>query len=142
MDTQKDTVKNPIGRPQEYNREEIAQKLLEWSRKEDSLNLCAFCGEIEFNPQMLYKWATEKTEFSNTYNIVKAKLGARRELKKNEATIHLASYNMNAPTYDYFLKQEKRDQAQFEASLKEKEELKIPLSEVLRMAKDGTLTQK
>ena len=142
MKTQKDDIKKPFGKPRIHDREAIFNKLSEWIKKEDSLNLCGFCAEIKISSKRISEWALEDEDLAETLQQAKDILASRREKKLSDGTLHAKAYDLNASTYDYFLKKEKRDQARFEASLREKEEVKIPLSDILKMAKDGSLTQK
>lgn len=108
----------PFGRPRQYDREDIARKLIEWAKKEDSLNLCAFCGEHLIPPQKLGQWAKECDDFRASYDIVKSIIASKREQKLSEGELHIKAYDLNAATYDYFLKEERREEKAHEAFLK------------------------
>ncbi len=118
---------NPVGRPIERNRAQIALQMLEWATKSDSINLCGFCVSVvpPLAPPRLVQYANESPEFKEAYETVKAFIGARREKMLNSDMLHVKAYDLNAAVYDYFLKQEKRDQAAYEASLKTQTEDKI-----------------
>lgn len=118
--------KHPGGRPREHNREQIAKDLIEWARKEDSINLNAFCALYDppIPPSKIYIFGSEDPEFRKSVEIAKAFLAARRESWLSKDWLHVKGYDINAATYDYFLKEEKRDQAKFESSLR-KEEVKL-----------------
>lgn len=108
------------GRFREYDREEVANLLLEWSKEDDSLHLNGFCVKYLIAPDKLYKWAKECDNFNQYYLLSKAFIGKRREDMFNKGTLHSKLYELNVATYDYFLKQERRDQSDYEAKLKEK----------------------
>jgi hypothetical protein len=114
----------PIGRPREHNRDQIAIDLIEWAKKSDSINLCKFCAYYDpiIPPCKMSVWAKECENFRNAYECAKLFLGARREEMLNAETLHVKAYDLNATTYDYFLKEEKRTQSEFESKLKAQEQ--------------------
>src|SRR5690349_20543326 len=97
-----------IGRPQEYDREVIARELIEWAQKDDSINLNKFCALHNpiFPPSYLSVWAKESKEFSQAYEAAKSFLGFRREERLNSEELHVKAYDLNAKTYDYFLREQ------------------------------------
>jgi hypothetical protein len=116
----------PFGRPREYDREKIAKDLIEWAKKPDSINLNKFCCSQQppLNPRRLTEFAGEHDYFLEAYETAKSYLAARREEKLTSNQLHVKAYDLNATTYDYFLKQEKRAQAQYESELKKQEDQK------------------
>lgn len=108
------------GRIPEWDKEAVANKLIEWAKKDDSLNLNHFCCTHipPIPPSYIVRWSKDSDVFCQAYEIAKSQLGHRRERKLKEGELHVKAYDLNAATYDYFLKQEKRDQAEHEASLK------------------------
>lgn len=113
------------GRPREHDRDQIALDLIEWAKKDDSINLNAFCCSRDhpLAPSMITNWARECDNFKRAYEFAKTFLGVRREKLLNNGRLHVKAYDLNACTYDYFLAEEKREQKKFEASL-EKDESK------------------
>lgn len=109
------------GRLRTYDRDDIADKLIEWAKKDDSLNLCAFCAQNEIAPSKLSNWAKECDRFRQSLDLAKCFLGVRREEKVSTGELHLKAYDLNVANYDYFLKEERRDQLQFESDLKKRE---------------------
>lgn len=114
---------HPGGRPREYNIPLLADQLIEWAKQSDSINLNKFCctREPPIPPSYLTRWANESDQFCEALSIAKAFIGARREEMLSSETLHVKAYDLNAAVYDYFLKQEKREQAQFESDLKKAE---------------------
>jgi len=108
------------GRPPEYDRSKIANDLIEWAKKPDSINLCKFCAtyEVMLPPSYISVWAKESTEFSQAYEFAKTCIGARREELLNSEQLHVKAYDLNAKTYDYFLNEQAQKSAEFEANLK------------------------
>jgi hypothetical protein len=94
-----------IGRPREYDRDQIARDLIEWAKKPDSINLNKFCALHDpiIPPSYITDWAKECDDFSAAYESAKLFLGFRREEKLNDETLHVKAYDLNAKTYDYFL---------------------------------------
>lgn len=111
---------NPAGRPQEHDRLKIAEDLVIWSKKDTSINLCAFCGENDIDPCNITQWANECVIFHKAYSKAKSLLGARREKKLSEGTLHQKAYHLNANTYDHFLKTETREEKLFDHELQKK----------------------
>lgn len=113
-----------MGRPREYDRDQIAKDLIEWAKLPDSINLNKFCALHDpiIPPSYITDWARECKNFSAAYESAKLFLGFRREEMLNSEQLHVKAYDLNATTYDYFLKEEKRKQAEFESSLKKDEE--------------------
>jgi len=118
--------KNPFGRPREHDLDEWAEKLIEWSKKEDSSNLNGFCADNMLPPTYITRWAREDKHFCSAYEYAKAQLGARRERKLAEGTLHVKAYDLNAKVYDEFLKQEHRQEMEYEASLKNNQDTYTP----------------
>jgi hypothetical protein len=114
------------GRPREYNRTKIAKDLIDWAKKEDSINLCAFCCLFELDPNCLLEWNRVDEEFSRSYRIAKAYLGARREMQLNKGKLHQLAYAKNSRTYDPFLKNEDQDYSRFEADLNANKAESVP----------------
>jgi len=112
------------GRPRMHDRNQIAKDLIEWAKLDDSINLNAFCCSREpfINPRKISEWAKEDDWFKEAYETAKAFIGARRERKLNTNQLHVKAYDLNATVYDHFLKEEKRQQAEFESNLKKQEE--------------------
>lgn len=113
----------PFGRPREYNREKIAVDIIEWAKKEDSININKFCAYYDppFPARKLCDWAREDEDFRASYETAKTFMAFRREEWLNNETLHVKAYDLTAAAYDYILKEEKKDQAKFESSLKAQE---------------------
>ena len=112
--------RNPHGRPRVHDREQIKIDLIEWAKQPDSINLCKFCctREPPLSPRKLSEWSKECDSFREAYESAKMYLGARREEWLNNEKMHVKAYDLNATTYDYFLKEEKQDQQKYESLLK------------------------
>lgn len=123
------------GRPREHNREKIAQDLIEWAKRDSSINLNEFCctRDPPLNPRKISEWAKEDEYFREAYESAKAFIGFRREQKLKNNELHVKAYDLNAAVYDYFLKQEKREQAEFESALKQQELAKVSEADAMKL---------
>jgi len=126
----------PVGRPRVHDREKIGLDLIEWARKEDSINLNKFCAYYEpiIPPSKLSQWALQDSEFRQAYESAKTFLGFRREEWLNQEHLHVKAYDLNATVYDYFLKEEKLEMAKIQSALnketeKEKQNITIQLTD-------------
>lgn len=107
-----------FGRPREWDRAKVAQDLVEWSKLDTSINLCEFCGMHMLQATKITDWAREDEHFRAAYHIAKHNIGSRREVKLSKGELHQKAYDLNARTYDHFLKEEHREQIAYESSLK------------------------
>jgi len=110
------------GRPRKHNRDQIALDLLEWVQKDDSTNLCGFCADMMLDPKKIFLWSNEDEEFRHCVDIAKMHIARRRENMVSSRLLYSKAYEMNAPVYDLFLKEEKQLQAKFESRLKQDEQ--------------------
>jgi hypothetical protein len=118
--------KKSMGRPRKHDRDQIGIDLIEWAKKDDSINFCKFCALKNIRPSKLTVWSNEDPDgFGEDYDIAKAYLGYRREEWLNSGNLHVKAYDFNACAYDYFMAEEKRNQMTFEASLKKDDSKQI-----------------
>lgn len=113
----------PPGRPIERNREQLAAELIEWSNLPDSINFNAFCCSRTppLSPMKMMEYSNSNYEFRVAYEIAKAAVAARREMKLAKQEIHPKAFDLNATVYDQFAKNEKRGDLEYEYALKLKE---------------------
>jgi len=132
-----------VGRPREHDREQIAKDLIEWAKKPDSINLNKFCCSQDppIPPPQLSIWSHQCEEFRKAVEVAKSFLGARREEWLNSEMLHVKGYDLNATTYDYFMKEEKRQQAEFQSNLN-KEEIKSGNDEMRKHWSDNIKNKK
>jgi hypothetical protein len=109
-----------FGRPRVFDREKVANDLVEWAKKDDSINLNKFCAlnEPRIAPSKLTLWAKEDNDFREAYEEAKCFLAYRREEWLNSQQLHVKTYDLNATVYDYFLREERRDQMEYEEKIK------------------------
>lgn len=127
-----DTPKT-IGRPREHNREEIRIKMLEWVQANpDELNLLAFSEVVLIAPTVIIRWSKEDEMFRQTYDLVRAIIGIRRERALSNDTLHVKAYDLNAQTYDQYLKADRHEDMKYLSDLKSKENQVLPENDVKR----------
>ena len=98
--------------------EKVQLDMLAWSLLPTSTNLCGFSGQFEIPPSVITRYARTNEEFSATYEIVKARLAQRREEGLVKGTVHQKAYDLNAKTYDGYLKAESRDDIDYDTEKK------------------------
>lgn len=130
------------GRPLLHDKEEIGKRLIVWAEKETSLNLNAFCAENRICPSDIFLFSQKCESFSKAVKFAKACIAVRREHNLNTGKLHNSAYGMNAPVYDLFLKEERREQARFEAEVKNNNSQQtVNLSDLLDLAKKGIVSE-
>lgn len=140
MATKKEKKKEPLprGRPREHDREQIAVELIEWARKEDSINFNKFCctREPPIPVTKLLDWSKECKDFRVAYETAKCFLACRREEWLSNEMLHVKAYDLNATVYDLTTRDERMALSTFESSLR-KEEDKKPTEINIKVSNDG-----
>ena len=90
-------------RPREWDRDLIADELIEWAKLDTSVNLNGFCASKLMPAQKLSQFANECSQFREAYHIAKTILSERRESKLSKQELHVKAYDLNARVYDHFL---------------------------------------
>ena len=108
--------KKPFGRPREHNREQIAIDIIEWAKKDDSINVNKFCAYYDppFPCRKLSEWSKECNHFRESYETAKNFLAFRREEWLNNENLHVKAYDLTAAAYDFVIKEERQEQARAE----------------------------
>lgn len=119
-------VKKPVGRPPEHDREATRLKMLEWVKDESQINLLAFSEHVMIAPSVVIRMSKESEAFRQTYDLVRSIIGKRREQALATGSLHVKAYDLNAQTYDQYLKAERREDSEFESKLRTKENSSIP----------------
>lgn len=116
-----------VGRPREHDRDQIAKDIIEWASKETSINFCDFCSSYKppFSHRKIPLWCSECDSFRESYEIAQDYLGARREKMLSADILHVKAYDLNATTYDYFLRSERQRIAEFEHALNLEKEAQV-----------------
>lgn len=113
----KDIKKNSYF-PASRNLKKLADDLWGWSQRPDSINLCGFCFEYDVDPSKLSFYSKRNEYFEKKLNLAKCVLAARREKMLCEGTLHSKAYDNKAGFYDYFIKEYRREDLEFEVSVK------------------------
>lgn len=132
-----------MARPQEWNKEEQAELLLEWAAKEDSMNLLGFTNQQMFPPEYLSRWSKESDAFCQALKIAKAKVAERRERLVSEGKLYHGAWQRGAAVYDSIIHAHEREQKEFESKLKQKEleQASLSLSDLKKGLDEGTIKQ-
>ena len=104
------------GRKRVHDRKLIAEQLINWARKDSSLNLNEFCCQQNASAKTIMDWANQDPEFGEAYKVAKAYIAVRRE--KTGSGLLPRAYELNAAVYDLILKNHIMEIAEFEAKLK------------------------
>lgn len=139
-----------MGRPREYDREDIKRQLWDWGQLETSINLCEFCYKCEppISYGRIWDMAKQDVDFRETLEIVKALVAVRREDAINAKTLDPRSYVMNARTYDRPMYHQYKDEMGDAAEIKRSEvatvseALDAQFSATMRQIKDAQETSK
>lgn len=121
-----------IGRERTYDREKIAQEMIEWAQLDSSVNLNGFCAIKLIPPGTLLRWKDEEHSFRESYELVKSILGNRREKMVSDGSLHVKAFAINATNYDKFLKEETREEYKFLNDLKMQEKKSYDEEDILR----------
>lgn len=119
-----------LGRPREWDRTEIAIKMLEWAKDERNINLCGFSADNLIPSPKILEWARTDEDFRQTYELVRDFIGRRREERLTKGELHVKAYDLNAMTYDAHLRAEIRGQLEFDYKLKSRAEIDVNESTV------------
>src|SRR5258708_2877992 len=107
-----------FGRPREWDRSIVAQDLITWAKLDSSTNLNGFCSDNLIPPSKISEWARACKDFRLAFELAKSFLAKRREEKLSKGTLHVKAYDLNVAVYDHFTKEDRKEQAAYEASLK------------------------
>jgi hypothetical protein len=135
-------IGNQGGRPSEYDKVAIAERMLEWAKQDDSININKFCAYNDIPARTFLEWVDDDIEFSRAYDKVKTFLGFRREERLNSGELHVKAFDLNATVYDQFNRAEKISMDDMAAARKLKEVETAANIHDLMSAKADELEQK
>lgn len=115
-------IGNEGGRPRIHKREELLQKLIEFSKKRSSTSLNQYCEEQDISPEYISRWSKEDIEFRQIMMIVRARLAARREEFMNMNAFSHVVYSGGLRYYDRFANEQWCEEKTFESNLKKNAE--------------------
>ena len=110
--------KRKPGRPREYDGDKIANELMEWAKKESSINIAQFCADRGYLPGLIWTLDKESEDFSYAYTIAKMKLAERRERLLNKQKLNYGAWERYQRGYDPFLARDENDKEDNDAARK------------------------
>jgi len=90
------------GRPREWDRDKLAEMIIEWVQLDDSTNLNGFTAYSGVIPTNISKYAKEHDGFRQAYEYAKGIIADRREKKLAKGEVHVKAYDLNARVYDFY----------------------------------------
>lgn len=122
----------------------LGEEMIEWSKEEDSINLCEFCADRGYSLNLIKRLQKEVPEFNNYIEIVKMQIAERRERYLNEGRLSVKAWDRCARMYDLFLDDhetqlEDRD-AERKHGISNNNQLNLVM--LAKMAAEGTISQK
>lgn len=123
------------GRPRKHDRTKVINDMLEWARKDTSLNVNEFCAwhvDPPIGPRMLSLWAKDDEEFLISYEAVKAFLAHRREKALQQGGLHVKCYDICAPAYDYVIYEQQMAYEAYKSKLKQEEQATVKEEDKVR----------
>lgn len=132
----KASVGNKGGRPCYYTCDEMIEKLIEFSFKDDAITMGQFSAEYNISSDCVYAMIDREPEFAHTYDICKNRIGVRREKLLHSNAFHQASYNKNQHFFDTHIRKETR------ADKKEDTQHAVEVRQALEANQDQTFNFK
>ena len=115
-----------VGRPRVWNPDELAIKLNEWSKQEDSRWLGDFLILIEApSHTYLSRWAEESEDFATSLRMAKLRIASRVRNQLHDDSYNASLFHREIGMYDSMLKAHDREEKEFEASLKDKQNTNV-----------------
>lgn len=110
-----------MGRPRKYDRKKLAEALMEWALKEDSINMLGFTKLTGIEADVILQIKNKDKDFARSYSAVKNIIGHRREEALAKGDLHLQAYKCNANAYDQYMVESRREEAKFDSELRKNE---------------------
>lgn len=118
-----------------YYPDELAIKLDEWSKRESSRWIGDFAIENEIDdPSYFSKMAEQSPPFSKSLRLAKLRIASRLRQSLNSETYNASLFHREIGLYDHYLKAHDREEKEFEASLKNKENTSQVNDEAIKSA--------
>lgn len=137
-------AKRKGGAPRKYNPEIIIQEMLEWVKKESSINFVGFCFDKGYLPDLIWRLEKESQDFSDAYTMVKMKLAERRERMLNGEKLNYGSWQRYQKGYDPFLDKKEEEDAEKDAKRRKgiEDSKNLNLVSLVEAARNGEISQK
>jgi len=101
------------GRPVVHDPIKMAEQLLEWVEKDESINICGFCADNGYRATLIREKCKSSDEFKDAFEKARLRLAERRERYLNIDMLHTSSFGKYQSYYDPFLdryEDKKKDQ--------------------------------
>ena len=123
-------TKRPPWRPREYDLDDLANEILEWSKNPDSINLTQFVSKNDIPPQNISKWCHESTYFREVLSMAKVNLGINRHAKFMEAKLSQIDITRHEYRYDPFYRKDERKEFAYKEKLRKKTDKENAVSDI------------
>ena len=130
-------MNNIGGRPPEWDLEELAKELIEWSYKSDSLNLIGFSSPKRMSVTKLPDFAVKNSKFREALILAKENIGINRFKAASLNQMPEKFYTRCEGMYDPLYHKYDRDEKIFESSLRKDEEGNKPTQITVKVQHDG-----
>lgn len=89
-----------IGRPKEYDRQEIANIMLTWADNPNNTSVTKFLADHTLDYDTIFYWCETDKPFSRNYSKMKLKIARNREAKAECGDMYFGVYAMHQRNYD------------------------------------------
>jgi hypothetical protein len=118
-----------------YYPDDLAIKLDEWSKRENARWIGDFAIENEIDdPSYFSKMAQSSELFSKSLRLAKLRIASRLRQGLNNETYNASLFHREIGLYDHYLKAHDREEREFEASLKNKDNASQVNEEAIKSA--------
>jgi hypothetical protein len=126
-----------------YDHKIIIREMMDWVKKEDSINFCDFCFERGYTPALIWKLEKDIEEFHNAYQLVRMKLAVRREELVNAELLCEKAFSRYQAHYDPFLRGHEEELKDKDAKRKRgaAEQERVNLVMLAKLANQGLIAQ-
>lgn len=111
-------VGNKGGLEKTHDREDYAQKLLEWVEKPSSIHMISFCAQHKLPGSVISRWSKENDVFRQAVEIARPILADRQEYLVQIGRMDLKQTARMAGYYNDILNEYERGEKTFDNSLK------------------------
>jgi hypothetical protein len=117
-----------VARPRTHDREKIMLDMIDWAKKDTSLNVNEFCAwfcDPPTSPKRLSQWSKDDPLFEESYDACKSFLAHRRENALRTGELHVKAYDICAPAYDYVIYEQQMKLEAYKSKLKQEEQTTV-----------------
>lgn len=118
--TSEQPIKRPPWRPKEYDPEELANEMLEWSKDTKSKCLGQFTSKKEMPPQYISHLCKKSKYFSEVLSMVRMNIGLNRHELALEAKLPYDEVKRHEYRYNPFYRKDERIEFEWRENVKKK----------------------